>query len=1128
MANYGTNTVSIFQGNGLGGFGAATTFATGGYWPDALAVADFNGDGKADLAVTNGDGGTVGILLGNGSGGFSAAATFLTGSQGVLDWPQAIATGDFNNDGKVDLAVTNTGTSTVGILLGDGAGGFGPATVSDTGGAWPQGIGVGDFNGDGNADIVVANHDSNNLAFLYCDGAGGFLSTPQVPTAPGTGTQGLVVADFNGDGIPDVAGTNSLDTPNGTVFLETTFNGPLPVTLYSPSGLPFDVSVGSVGAGELIQGSNNAFDGDGWLRVGGAPYRPSSLTYSMADNGQSVVTAAGTVAGLTVSREVTVPNAGNEDFARTIDTFTNSTGAPITTTVQIVGNLGSDAATHVFATSDGTGIVSPNDQWIGTDGGGVPATIHYIHGPLGLMPVSVQIVGDNITWTYNLTVDAGATVRLGSFTILGTTEAAAEAAANALVTSSGFGNQAAAYLSPDEVSSLVNFVWPMGLSGVMTPPVALEGAPFSDALVYHFTVPDSNPDITSFTATITWGDGTTSTVTSTPSADGQIVQHDLSDPSQGFDVLGSHLYVEELSGVTFSVQVTDGVSTASASTNTFSVADQQLINLASANLPPYGHPNVALPAIAGLATFTDPAGVGVETIADFTATIHWGDGTTSPGTIVSLGNGDYRVDAPSHTYVASGNYTVNVTVRHEALPALTTPDQVIAVAPVFWVTNLSDGPVAAAGDLPGSLRQAIFDANAAAGADTIRFAAGLSGTITLTAGELLITDSATVQGPGAMIVTVDADNKSRVFEANDGSTGTNINVEVDGLTLTGGNASAVAFQWDGGGILSLENLTVRDCTISGNSAFDGGGISEQAPNGGTLLVWDSIFSGNHSLTGGGVSATTSNAGTATIQNSVFFGNSANDGGGIQTVTSGSATTIIEGNTIFGNGALGGGGINASNSTGTTIIRGNAIYANNANGGAGITVANTSTGTTTIQSNTIFANSAVFSAGGISISCSQGAVILQNDTISGNTGTDSAGLKSSATGTGTFTIQSTIIAGNIASSDNLPDISVSGPLNMDHSLIGDCTGTTMVEAPVGARMPTGISSVARSTARSIPSLSTWPRTADRPGPWPSCPTARPSTWAPIRPAWPPISAACPSHASPGPPPTWARMNSRPRT
>ena len=108
-----------------------------------------------------------------------------------------------------------------------------------------------------------------------------------------------------------------------------------------------------------------------------------------------------------------------------MDSFTNPTGSPITTAVTIVGDLGSGAATTVFATSDGTGVVSPNDQWIGTDGGSSPAVIDYIHGPAGLQPTSVALTGSNISWTYNITVPAGQTVTLAYFTIVSPTSAGA-------------------------------------------------------------------------------------------------------------------------------------------------------------------------------------------------------------------------------------------------------------------------------------------------------------------------------------------------------------------------------------------------------------------------------------------------------------------------------------------------------------------------------------------------------------------------------------------------------------------------------------------------------------------------------------------------------------------------------
>ena len=155
-----------------------------------------------------------------------------------------------------------------------------------------------------------------------------------------------------------------------------------------------------------------------------------------------------------------MPNTGNDDFPRTVDTFTNSTAAPITTTVQVVSTFGATTAATVFATSDGSGVVSPGDQWIGTvDGAGGPAIINYIHGPFGLEPSSVSVVRDNIQWTYSLTVPAGQTTQLAYYTILATTQASAVASANVLVTSSGFGGHAAAFLGQAVVQSLANFVF---------------------------------------------------------------------------------------------------------------------------------------------------------------------------------------------------------------------------------------------------------------------------------------------------------------------------------------------------------------------------------------------------------------------------------------------------------------------------------------------------------------------------------------------------------------------------------------------------------------------------------------------------------------------------------------------
>src|SRR5260221_404051 len=108
-------------------FGPIDNAVNVGSYPSSVAVGDFNGDGKQDLAVANYSSSNVTVLLGNGSGGFAPAAgsPLSVGTNGI-----SVAVGDFDGDGKQDLAVANWNSANVTVLLGNGAGGFSPAAGS--------------------------------------------------------------------------------------------------------------------------------------------------------------------------------------------------------------------------------------------------------------------------------------------------------------------------------------------------------------------------------------------------------------------------------------------------------------------------------------------------------------------------------------------------------------------------------------------------------------------------------------------------------------------------------------------------------------------------------------------------------------------------------------------------------------------------------------------------------------------------------------------------------------------------------------------------------------------------------------------------------------------------------------
>jgi hypothetical protein len=202
------NLVEVFLGNGDGTFRATEPqqVDTGGVGEaSGLVSADFNGDGKLDLAVANqgnanGDGARVSVLLGNGDGSFQDPISIP-----VPGGPFQVAVGDFNGDGIPDLVTVNALTNTVSVLRGNGDGSFG-APVNYPVGVDPAALMVGDFNGDGIPDVAVANSVSNSVSVLRGNGDGTFQNA--VDYLVGIDPRSLVAADFNGDGALDLAVAN--------------------------------------------------------------------------------------------------------------------------------------------------------------------------------------------------------------------------------------------------------------------------------------------------------------------------------------------------------------------------------------------------------------------------------------------------------------------------------------------------------------------------------------------------------------------------------------------------------------------------------------------------------------------------------------------------------------------------------------------------------------------------------------------------------------------------------------------------------------------------------------------------------------------------------------------------------